>query len=122
MYSMLVNVAPVFQETTEARSRRSTKDICQSHPSEGIALETEFYIECNEDEIDEQDIPLLFHWYFRTTSNGTWQTITYPSDGISLFFQTLGWYTSWFSTDHGLLKNIIKSAMVQTNDKSINIL
>ena len=58
-----------------------TQSICFVHPPKGEALKTQFHITCNEDEITEKDLPLLFSWMYRTSTNGTWKSITYPSDG-----------------------------------------
>ena len=75
---------PPFLKKTFGRSIK--KEVCTAEPKEGYALETEFQIKCDEDLIEEEDIPLLFNWYFRVKSNETWKIITYPSDGIHAYF------------------------------------
>ena len=57
------------------------QEICSIHPPNGESLSTEFHIKCEEELINERDIPLTYIWTYRRRSNETWKSITYPSDG-----------------------------------------
>ena len=57
------------------------QEICSIHPPNGESLLTEFQIKCEEELINERDIPLTYIWTYRRRSNETWKSITYPSDG-----------------------------------------
>ena len=84
MYTMIINSAPV----------NTSQHPCFVFPSHGISMETSFKIKCEDGGIVDPDIPLLYQWFYRTNSSGTWKSITYPSDGnILLKVQTILWCT-----------------------------
>ena len=61
-------------------------DICKAHPSQGIALETEFHVRCKEDGFIDEDIPLLYQYFYMV--QGQWKMLTYPTDGKTLIFSS----------------------------------
>ena len=44
-------------------------------------MSTEFQVQCDENEIKDEDHPLLYIWEYRKSGNDSWKSITYPTDG-----------------------------------------
>ena len=85
-YAMKINDSPKPPGEKKDRKRRSAEsqpeqDICFINPPKGESLKTEFQIKCEEEKIDENDLPLMYMWTYRKSKNETWKSITYPSDG-----------------------------------------
>ena len=76
LYTMKINSAPV---------NMSGKP-CSVFPSKGIALQTEFQVKCDEGGFLDEDIPLLYQWFYIPKNSSKWKSITFPSDGKYLFF------------------------------------